>query len=104
MEDLGVSAVATAAVRTTACLSCGDDRLTDVLSLGALPLANAYPTADASPDEPRFPLDLALCPACGLVQLRHIVPPASMFSDYLYFSSYSASMLQHAEALAGLLV
>jgi hypothetical protein len=55
-------------------------------------------------DEPRFPLEVAFCPACSLVQLRHIVPPEQMFSEYLYFSSYSASMLRHAEALAASLI
>ena len=73
-------------------------------SLGRLPLPNAYPPAEAPTDEPRFPLDVGFCPACSLVQLRHIVAPEQMFSEYLYFSSYSASMLRHAEALASSLV
>ena len=103
MEELAVT-VAGDALESAACLSCGGDRLADVLSLGALPLANAYPALADPLDEPRFPLDLALCPACGLVQLRHVVPPAAMFSDYLYFSSYSASMLKHVETLAQSLV
>jgi SAM-dependent methyltransferase len=104
VEDLEVSAASAAPARSTACLSCGDGGLVEVLSLGALPLANAYPAPADSRDEARFPLDLALCPACGLVQLRHVVPPEAMFSDYLYFSSYSASMLTHAAALAQSLV
>ncbi|MGE3274320.1 MAG: class I SAM-dependent methyltransferase [Vicinamibacterales bacterium] len=86
------------------CLACDAGPLTGIVSLGTLPLANAYPAADASREEPRFPLDVALCPACSLVQLRHVVPPEDMFSEYLYFSSYSGSMLRHAEALATSLV
>jgi SAM-dependent methyltransferase len=104
VENLEVSTAAAVPARSTACLSCGDGRLVDVLSLGALPLANAYPAAGDPAPEARFPLDLALCPACGLVQLRHVVPPQAMFSEYLYFSSYSASMLTHAERLAQSLV
>ena len=96
--------MAIALERHTACLSCGAEGLLDVLSLGMMPLANAYPESTAPADEPRFPLELAFCPGCTLVQLRHVVPPAAMFSDYLYFSSYSASMLKHAEALAQSLV
>jgi SAM-dependent methyltransferase len=88
-------------VRRTACLSCGTEGLADVLSLGLMPLANAYPERQALAEEPRYPLELAFCPSCSLVQLRHVVPPASMFSEYLYFSSYSASMLRHARELAG---
>ena len=90
--------------RRTACLSCGADGLVDVLSLGLMPLANAYREAGATGDEPRFPLEVACCPGCSLVQLRHVVPPEAMFSDYLYFSSYSVSMLAHAERLAETLV
>jgi SAM-dependent methyltransferase len=96
--------MAVAAPARTRCLSCDTEGLTDILSLGCLPLPNAYPPADAPDDEPRFPLEVAFCPACSLVQLRHVVPPEQMFSDYLYFSSYSASMLQHAGALAATLI
>jgi SAM-dependent methyltransferase len=86
------------------CLSCERDGLVDILSLGELPLANAYPAVGEGGEERRFPLDVAFCPSCSLVQLRHVVPPHDMFSEYLYFSSYSASMLRHAEALAAALV
>lgn len=88
----------------TRCLSCDGERLTTILSLGELPLANAYLEAMDSCEEARFPLDLAFCRTCALVQLRHVVPPDRLFSEYLYFSSYSASMLRHAEALAARLV
>lgn len=90
--------------RGAACLSCGCPDLVPVVSLGRLPLANAYPLLDAPPDHGRFPLDLAFCPRCTLAQLTDVVPPEQMFTDYLYFSSYSSSMLRHSEALANLLV
>jgi SAM-dependent methyltransferase len=97
LEEMGLTAGLSPRTR---CLSCDTEGLTEILSLGSLPLPNAYPAAGAPADEPRFPLEVALCRACSLVQLRHIVPPEQMFSEYLYFSSYSASMLTHAEALA----
>jgi SAM-dependent methyltransferase len=96
-------AIAASPARTR-CLSCDAEGTKEILSLGSLPLPNAYPAVSAPDDEPRFPLEVAFCPACSLVQLRHIVPPEQMFSEYLYFSSYSASMLRHAEALASSLV
>jgi SAM-dependent methyltransferase len=100
-----VGAIAAAdAMRRTACLSCGSGDMSDIVSLGMMPLANAYPALTAPREEPRFALDLAFCPQCSLVQLRNVVPPESMFSEYLYFTSYSASMLRHSEALARLLV
>lgn len=105
MENVELENVAAPGVtRRTACLSCGAGDLTDIVSLGLMPLANAYPELTASSREARFPLDLAVCPGCALVQIRNVVPPEAMFSEYLYFTSYSASMLKHSEALAQSLV
>jgi len=80
------------------CRSCGNGALDLVLSLGAIPLANALPAPEdlGRPDE-RFPLDLAFCPKCALVQILETIPPEKMFRDYLYFSSFSETMLRHAE-------
>lgn len=85
----------------TRCRSCGGGPLTPILSLGRTPLANALLTADqlALP-EPLYPLDLAGCPACSLVQLAETVPPEALFREYVYFSSFSETMLAHAESLA----
>jgi SAM-dependent methyltransferase len=51
-------------------------------------------------DEERFPLELALCDECSLVQITEAVPPQKLFGEYLYFSSFSDTMLEHSEALA----
>ncbi|MDQ6709206.1 MAG: class I SAM-dependent methyltransferase [Candidatus Dormibacteraeota bacterium] len=83
------------------CRSCGAGGLTPVLSLGVTPLANALLTREQLTDpEPRYPLDLVFCQRCTLVQILETVPPMELFSDYLYFSSYSDTMLRHAQALA----
>ena len=82
------------------CRACGSDALTLVLSLGRTPLANALLTQEQlSQPEPRYPLDLAFCRACSLVQITETVPPAELFHEYPYFSSVSETMLHHAEAL-----
>src|SRR5262245_1916320 len=82
------------------CRACGHAPLQVVLSLGKLPLANRFLRAEElGEDEPRFPLDWARCPACALVQITETVPPEILFRDYLYFSSYSDTMLQHASLL-----
>jgi len=87
------------------CRSCGEAGLELVLSLGRMPLANALLTKEqfAQP-EPVYPLDLAFCPHCALVQITETVPPEKLFREYLYFSSFSDTMLQHAEALVGRLI
>ncbi len=89
----------------SACRSCGSADLDLVLSLGEMPLANALPSPDqlAQPDA-TYPLDLVFCPRCTLVQITETVPPEILFREYLYFSSYSETMLQHARALATQLI
>jgi len=87
--------------RTGVCRSCQHSDLKEVLSLGRTPLANALLTAQQL-DEPEetYPLDLVFCPRCTLVQITETVPPTKLFRDYLYFSSFSDALLQHAETIA----
>jgi len=82
------------------CRSCGAPDLQLVLSLGSMPLANALITAEQL-DQPEstYPLELAFCPQCSLVQITETVPPEELFRDYLYFSSFSDTMLSHAQAI-----
>lgn len=84
-----------------ACRACGHSPLHAVLSLGRTPLANSLLTADQL-DQPEstYPLDLAFCETCGLVQITETVPPEILFREYLYFSSFSDAMLEHARTLA----
>ena len=86
---------------TTSCRSCGAPGLTVVLSLGDMPPANALLTeSDLQSPEAHYPLDLALCETCGLAQLTVSLDPGELFTEYAYFSSYSTTMLGHAEAIA----
>src|ERR1041384_6588902 len=84
-----------------ACRSCAGTRLVVVLSLGHTPLANALLTAEQlrAPEE-KFPLDLAFCPDCTLVQITETVPPEKLFREYFYLSSFSHTMPRHAEDFA----
>ncbi len=79
------------------CRSCGSKRGELVLDLGLQPLANnLLRPADLSQPEPRFPLRVFVCPDCWLLQITDLVPPVELFSEYLYFSSFSDTMLRHA--------
>ncbi len=85
------------ATPVTTCLSCGSDHLKPVLDLGIQPLANnLLSEADLAKPEPMFPLGMQVCGDCWLMQLTHLVPAVDLFSDYLYFSSFSGAMLEHA--------
>lgn len=83
------------------CLGCGGSIPDAFLDLGKMPLANAYVRPEnAHLPEPTYQLAVVYCPACHLVQLTDVVPPEEMFSEYLYFSSYSDSFLAHAREMA----
>jgi SAM-dependent methyltransferase len=85
----------------TACRACNGTTLTPVLDLGTTPLANALlAEADLGLPEERYPLVLVFCPACSLVQITETVPPEILFREYVYFSSFSDTMVRHAAAIA----
>ncbi len=87
------------------CRSCGHNDLETVLSLGRTPLANALLTKDQlAQEEETFPLDLVYCPQCTLVQITETVSPEKLFREYFYLSSFSDTMLRHAEVMAAELV
>jgi len=87
------------------CRSCGHSDIEIVLSLGRTPLANALLTpAQLSDAEPAYPLDLAFCPRCALVQITETIPPEQLFREYLYLSSFSETVLRNAETLVQRLI
>ncbi len=91
---------------TPPCRSCGATPLAPFLDLGTTPLADALVRPDAlgQPEE-MFPLEIAFCPECTLVQILEEVPPEKLFVDnYLYFSSFSDHLLNHAREHAEWLI
>lgn len=83
------------------CRICGSADLLPILSLGKMPLANALLTAEElNKPEPKYPLDLVFCPHCSLVQITETVPPEKLFHQYLYFSSFSDTVLQNARSIS----
>ena len=79
------------------CRSCGGRSGSLVLDLGIQPLANnLLRPEDLGKTEPKFPLRLAVCQGCWLLQIIDLVPAVQLFSEYLYFSSFSDLMLRHA--------
>jgi SAM-dependent methyltransferase len=50
--------------------------------------------------EETYPLNLAFCPCCTLVQITETIPPEQLFRKYFYFSSFSNTLLQHAKEVS----
>jgi C-methyltransferase C-terminal domain/Putative zinc binding domain/Methyltransferase domain len=88
------------------CRSCGAGNLHLFLALGDLPLPDRLLREDQLGDpEPRFPLDVAFCPDCSLVQILEDVSPEQLFvENYLYFSSFSDGLMRHSRDHAAQLV
>ncbi len=81
----------------TACRVCGGAFGAVFCDLGIQPVSNSYvPVERRDAPEPRFPLRCVVCRDCRLVQLDTVVDAEGIFSDYAYFSSASASWLDHA--------
>jgi SAM-dependent methyltransferase len=81
------------------CRSCGLEVSDPILDLGVQPLANAYLTSPDAKEE-KYPLRLCVCKHCWLVQLVETVPAEKLFSEYAYFTSASAPMVEHARKCA----
>jgi SAM-dependent methyltransferase len=92
-------------MKQTTCRGCGTSGLEVVLDLGEMPLANAILTEeDLARPEPRYPLVMAYCPECWLVQITETVPPDLLFREYAYFSSVSDAFVEHSRVIAERLI
>lgn len=83
-----------------ACDACGGP-LGDVFSMGAMPLANQLLASDelARPLE-SYPLTVAECRECSLVQLRYVVEPELLYRDYKFFTGASSPNVAYYTELA----
>ena len=81
------------------CRHCGAPLQHTFVDLGMSPLCESFLEAGQLDEmEPFYPLHAFVCDRCFLVQLEDYVSPASIFSEYAYFSSYAESWLAHARA------
>ncbi len=85
--------------RIEGCRVCGGGRLRSFLNLGSLPLSDGFLSEEQlGVAEPRFPLEIALCLDCALVQNLDTVDSRFRFgADYRYLSSVTASLVSLAE-------
>src|SRR6266702_4409800 len=78
-------------MRRESCGACGSAQLHSFLNLGTSPIADAYTdTAEASFTAPRYPLELAVCCYCHLVQLLEVIDSDVLFGiGYSFYTSAS---------------
>lgn len=73
--------------------------------LGMSPLANSYVKfEEAHNKEKLYPLKVWICDQCLLSQLEEFESPDAIFSDYLYFSSFSTTWVEHARRYSEMMV
>jgi novobiocin biosynthesis protein NovU/D-mycarose 3-C-methyltransferase len=91
-------------MKRTTCSACGHTDLDEFLDLGMSPIADAY---TATPDEasPTYPLQVAVCAKCRLVQLLEVVDHTILFgTGYSFYSSASPPLsAYHARYAADVL-
>ena len=80
------------------CRSCGSESLHSIIPLGDLPLANGLLNKKKD-HELYHNLEVMLCSDCGLAQLKDLIDPKDLFSEYVYFSSNSEGMLNSVATL-----
>lgn len=84
------------------CRTCQSADIDLVLDLGVSPIANRYITSSDFIEEMVYPLAIAICNSCKIVQTTETLPRESIFEEnYAYFSSTSSSWLRHSKEFAG---
>ncbi|MEQ1729813.1 MAG: class I SAM-dependent methyltransferase [Vicinamibacterales bacterium] len=72
---------------TRRCHGCRGDQFSPVLDFGEQPISHRLLN---TPDEAEYvhPLALRRCQTCGLIQIEDPIPPAELYSDYNWLSTW----------------
>lgn len=88
--------------RITTCRVCGSSALKEVIDLGPQYLQGSFrKEGSPKPPERQIPCTLVRCcpeldeNACGLLQMRHSVPPEILYGTYWYRSGTNQTMRDH---------
>ena len=93
-------------IETKSCRICGSTSLTNVIDLGEQYLQGSFvKPGKKMPPLQKFPTILVRCnpeldkKACGLLQLKHSIPPQILYSVYWYRSGTNNTMRKHLQNL-----
>lgn len=94
-------------IHRNTCRVCGKGNLKEVVSLGSQNLQGSFIKKGVyDPPTRKIPCTLVRCDperdeeACGLLQMKHSVPPQLMYSDYWYRSGTNQTMRDHLEGIS----
>ena len=86
------------------CRFCLSDKIVEVIDFGNVPLAGGFLNKDSTEKdfmkEKLFPLRIAFCPKCYLLQVIDIVDSKILYKDYFYFSSAIGTLVNHFQNYA----
>lgn len=78
------------------CRLCRSKRLETILNIANTPVGDDFVTRDKlDKEQPTYPLVLAVCLDCGLLQLPGVINPELIYADYLYETSASLGLEEH---------
>lgn len=81
----------------SSCRACGSSKIEKFLDLGDQPLANAFlKNIQDQFGEKKYPLELAFCHTCSLVQLTYTANPKELFSNYVWVTGTSSTTKKYA--------
>lgn len=95
------SAARPSVYRRNTCRLCDSREIVSALKLAATPPGDIYlPEERKDEEQPVFPLELALCRACGFVQLFDVVDPDLLYGSYIYVTQSSPGLPEHFKKYA----
>jgi novobiocin biosynthesis protein NovU/D-mycarose 3-C-methyltransferase len=88
-------------VTAYACRICGAPDHDLVLDFGAVALADAFlPPSAARAEEPRYPLTLVVCRSCLHLQIKEVLDPKLLFSEYVWETGIPTSIHRYCQEFA----
>jgi SAM-dependent methyltransferase len=87
-------------IQHTTCRFCQGGNLATFLDFGDVPLAGGFLKESDLPEERYYPLQVAYCRDCTLVQVTNAVPGETLFRNYFYFSSAIGTLVEHFKGFA----
>jgi SAM-dependent methyltransferase len=77
------------------CRVCSSTDMEFLFELGPQPLAGGFLLPDEVEAEQKYPLPIHVCRQCGLVQTTYVIPPETLFKNYLFSSSTVQYLVSH---------